>query len=164
MKFTFVLGLFLATSQALTVSEEPDYAEETAEVMSLTEESVEAHFYGLHIEKEGTQVCHEHEVKGAKCVQQLNAEHVSQKAAVKSYRKLRVCKKGHCHLNAKHKEASEKEGTVYKKGSPKPYKHIISATWGREDVTDLAQQLYYDGHNAFFADKDIWKTKWDHWL
>jgi hypothetical protein len=27
MKFTFVLGLFLATSQALTISEEPDYAE-----------------------------------------------------------------------------------------------------------------------------------------
>jgi len=27
MKFSFVLGLFLATSQALTISEEPDYAE-----------------------------------------------------------------------------------------------------------------------------------------
>jgi len=131
--------------------------------MSLTEESAETPAYGLFVQREGKLICTEHEVRGAKCGKQLNAEIVSQKAALKKYRKLRVCKKGHCHLNAKHKEASEKAGAVYKKGSPKPYKHIVSATWGREDVTDLAQQLYYDGHNAFFANKDIWKTKWDWW-
>jgi hypothetical protein len=132
--------------------------------MSLTEESAEAPAYGLFVQREGKQVCTEHEVRGSKCAQQLNAEIVSQKAALKKYRKGRVCKKGVCSLPNKNKLASEKEGAVYKKGSPKPYKHIISATWGREDVTDLAQQLYYDGHNAFFANKDIWRTKWDHWL
>ena len=106
--------------------------------MSLTEESAEAPAYGLFVQKEGKQVCTEHEVRGAKCAQQLNAEIVSQKAALKKYRKGRVCKKGVCSLPNKNKLASEKEGAVYKKGSPKPYKHIVSATWGREDVTDLA--------------------------
>ena len=132
--------------------------------MSLTEESAESPAYGLFIQREGKQTCTEHEVRGTKCGVQLNQELTSQKAALKAYRKARVCKKGHCHLTLKHKEAPEKEGTVYKKGSPKPYHHIVSATWGREDVTDLAQQLYYDGHNAFFASKDLWKTKWDHCL
>jgi len=106
--------------------------------MSLTKEGVEAPAYGLFVQREGKTTCTEHEVKGTKCGQALNTEVISQKAALKKYRKGRVCKKGVCALPNKNKLATEKEGAVYKKGSPKPYKHIVSATWGREDVTDLA--------------------------
>jgi len=132
--------------------------------MSLTEESSEAPAYGLFVAREGHLVCSDSGVKGAACGKVLNGEVIKQKAHVKEYRKKRVCKKGVCSLPNKNKLASEKEGTKYKVGSPKPYKHVISATWGREDVTDLVQQLYYDGHFSFFASKDIWRTKWDHWL
>jgi hypothetical protein len=132
--------------------------------MSLTEEGVEAPTFGLFIGREGHHVCSDAGVKGAACGKALNGEVIKQKAHVKEYRKKRVCTKGHCSLPNKNKLASEKEGAVYKKGSPKPYKHVISATWGREDVTDLVQQLYYDGHSSFFANRDVWRTKWDHWL
>jgi hypothetical protein len=89
--------------------------------MSLTEEGVEGPSYGLFVEEEGKQTCTEHEVKGSKCGLQVNAEIVSQKAALKKYRKERVCKKGHCSLPNHNKLASEKEGAVYKNGSPAPY-------------------------------------------
>ena len=48
----------------------------------------------VFIEREGKQTCTEHEVRGTKCGQQHNAEIASQKAALKKYRKDRVCKKG----------------------------------------------------------------------
>lgn len=107
--------------------------------MSLSEETNGKSEHGLNILRAGKTTCTENGVRGSKCGTALNSELAAQKKALKKLRKLRVCKKGTCSLPLKHKAASEKEGAVYKAGSPKPYKHIVSATWGREDVTDLAQ-------------------------
>ena len=61
-----------------------------------------------------------------------------QKAKVNEYRLKRICEHDHCYLDFKHKRAVETTAGVYRSDSPAPYRHIVSATWGREDVTDIA--------------------------
>ena len=46
-----------------------------------------------------------------------------------------------------------REVTFYKKRSPKQI-DTLSLHLGKENVSDLAQKLYYDGYNIFF--RNIW--------
>ena len=63
---------------------------------------------------------------------------------------MRVCKKFQWPLTLKNNEAPEIESTIHKKGSPKIYKNNIFANW-EEEITDLAQKLYYDCQKTFFT-------------
>lgn len=165
MKFTFVLSLFLAASQAINMkdSAEPDFAEQTAEVMSITEETSESPSYGLFINKQGHSVCAAQKVRGPACGTVLNGDVIKQKSRVQRLTKKRVCTKGVCSLPEKHKKPTEKKDGSYTATSPRPFKHVISAVYGKADVTDLVQQLYYEGFNSFYATNDIWGENWAPW-
>ena len=102
-------------------------------------------------------------VEGAACLGVFIGDVIKQKVKVNEYRQKRVCSYDVCKLNTKHRKSIETTAGVYASNSPAPYKHIISATWGREDVTDLAQELYYEGFKSFYPLKDIWQTNWDNW-
>ena len=106
--------------------------------MPLTKEDGKTPVYGLFIRKEGKTICNTLRVKGPACQGVFAGEVIKQKAKVNEYRQKRVCGDEFCTLGTKHRKSIETTAGLYASNSPAPYKHIISATWGREDVTDLA--------------------------